>query len=158
MFLAIPTNPADDQLRQLAAQRPATQRQLAALLGPEKTELYGAALLAALLQTGQAALGEGRGGSGSNGGGAAAAGAQQQQQVQGEQTHAQQQQQQHEGDEGQELAAQQQYPARGKLQQAGSWPAKQARKAEVVVLDSSDDDEAFVPAPAAARGPKRGKR
>lgn len=119
----------DDQLRQLAEQRPATQRQLAALIGPEKAELYGSTLLTALLPAGQAAQG-GAGGRAANDSAAAAA---------------QQQPQQ-----------QQQHPAQAKPRQVQGRPAKQARKAEVVVLDSSDDDEAFAAAP--ARGAKRGKR
>ena len=145
--------PADDQLRQLASQRPANQRQLAALIGAEKAELYGGALLAALVQAGPAAHASGRGASGGGGNGdGTAAGVQQQAQQQQPQQAAQQQQQQPR----QAAPQQQQYPAQGKPSQAQRRPSKQARKAEVVYLDSSDEEEALAPAP--ARGPKRGKR
>jgi len=48
---------ADDQVRQLAAQQPATQQQLARLIGLQKAGLYGEQLLAALLDHSVAAAG-----------------------------------------------------------------------------------------------------
>ena len=139
---------ADDQLRQLAAARPATQRQLAALIGAEKAELYGAALLAALLAGGEPA--PPHGGAGGSGAGTSAGGNRQQQ--------AQRQQQQQEGPTGggqprARPAATR--PAAKQVQQAQqARPAQQAR--EVVVLDSSDEDDSFMPTAAPAR--KRGKQ
>ncbi|PSC67654.1 mediator of RNA polymerase II transcription subunit 34 isoform X1 [Micractinium conductrix] len=161
----------DHQIRQLAAQQPRTQQQLAGLLGPDKAEVYGAALLAALQC----------GGAGGSTAAAAAAGQgmdaprRQQQQQQQQQQHqqapakgkaaagkqqagkkpqpgkpAQQQQQQQQQHQQQQPPKQQQGPKPQQQRHQQQQPSKQ-QQPEVIVLGSDSDDDFVV------RPPKRGK-
>ncbi|KAL4440297.1 hypothetical protein ABPG75_003298 [Micractinium tetrahymenae] len=151
----------DDQVRQLAQRRPATQQQLAQLIGQQKAEVYGRQLLAALL--GPAAGGTGRGAGG--GGGAAAAAAPRgeggpgpQQQVQQQQQAKQAKQQPKAKAKPAAAKAQKQQQQQQQQQQQAAKPKPKPKpptaEAEVVVLDSSSEEDSDFHAPAAKRGKK----
>lgn len=145
-------NSADDQVRLLAQRRPATQQQLAQLIGQQKAEVYGPQLLAALQR--QEAGGARREP------GAAQGKAQQQQQQHQEQPVKQAMQAKPQPRSKAKTAT-----AKAEQQAASSRPVQQQRQRqgtakpgptkvppEVMVLDSSGGEDSDFEAPAAKRG------
>ena len=135
----------------LAQRRPATQQQLAQLIGRQKAEVYGQQLLAALLKH---TVGE----AGEEPGGVPGQQQQQQQQQQGKQAKQAKHQPKARAHPAmakpQRQAAGARSPRRQRQQLGAAGPGPTKAGPDVVVLDSSGEEDSDFEAPAAKRGKK----